>query len=96
LNPNKEELEAAEGAYENTGSMSLFNDMQNVSVGKIGSTQPDQLVPDMPKQTGNINTYGSLSGRNFREKSLDCQRNNPDMLSAFNNNPYTKSLYSVA
>ena len=96
LNPNKEELEAAEGKYENTGNMSLFNDMQNVSVGKIGSIQPDQLVPDMPKQAGNLGTYGSLTGRNFRERSQDCQRNNPAMLNAFNNNPYTKSLYSVA
>ena len=58
--------------------------------------QPDQLVPDMPKQTGNITTYGSLTARNFRERSQDCQRNNPGMLNAFNSNPYTKSLHSVA
>ena len=96
LNPNKEVLEAAQGDYENTGSMSLFNDTQNVSVGKIGSIQPDQLVPNMPKQTGNITTYGAVMGRNIRETSQDCQRNNPDTLNAFINNPYTQSLYSVA
>ena len=76
--------------------MSLFNDTQNVSVGKIGSIQPDKLVPDMPKQSGSLATHGSITGRNFRERSQDCQRNNPAMLNAFNNNPYTKSLYSVA
>jgi len=96
LNPNKEVLEAAQGAFENTGSMSLFNDAQNVSIGKIGSIQPDQLVPNMPKQPGNITTYGEVMGRNIREVSQDCQRNNPATLNAFNNNPYTKSLYSVA
>ena len=96
LNPNKEVLEAAQGAFENTGQMSLFNDTQNVSVGKIGNIQPDQLVPDMPKQAGNMSTYGALMGRNKREKSVDCQRNNPSHLSAFNNNPYTQSLSSVA
>ena len=96
LNPNKEVLEAAQGAFENTGSMSLFNDTQNVSTGKIGSIQPDKLVPDMPKQPGNISTYGAVMGRNTREVSQDCQRNNPATLNAFNNNPYTKSLYSVA
>ena len=96
LNPNKEVLEAAQGAFENTGSMSLFNDTQNVSIGKIGSIQPDQLVPNMPKQPGNITTFGAVMGRNTREVTHNCQRNNPDTLNAFNNNPYTKSLYSVA
>ena len=96
LNPNKEVLEAAQGAFENTGSMSLFNDTQNVSVGKIGNIQPDQLVPDMPKQAGNMSTYGAVMGRNIRESTIDCQRNNPSTLSAFNNNPYTQSLHSVA
>jgi hypothetical protein len=96
LNPNKEVLEAAQGAFEKTGSMSLFNDTQNVSVGKIGNIQPDQLVPNMPKQAGNMSTYGAVMGRNRRESTIDCQRNNPGTLSAFNNNPYTQSLSSVA
>ena len=96
LNPNKEELEAAQGAYEEVGNMSLFNDTQNVSVGKIGSIQPGKMIPNMPKQPNNINTYGSLQGRNVREHSQDCQRNHPGMLNAFNSNPYTKSLHSVA
>ena len=96
LNPNKEVLEAAAGAYENMGSMSLMNDMQNITVGKIGSTQPDKLMPSMPKQPGNIGTYGSITGRNTREYSQDCVRNEPNILSAFHKNPYTKSLTSVA
>ena len=74
---------------------SLFNDTQNVSVGKIGSIQPE-ISSYMPKQTGNITTYGAVNGRNIRETSQDCQRNNPATLNAFNNNPYTQSLYSVA
>jgi hypothetical protein len=96
LNPNKEILEAAQGKFKNAGSMSLFNDTQNTTVGKIGSIQPDQLIPNMPKQTGNISTHGSMSDRNIREYSQDCVRNTPDTLSAFNDNPYTQSLYSVA
>lgn len=96
LNPNKEVLQAAAGAYEKTGSMSLMNDMQNITVGKIGSTQPPQLIPSMPKQSANSGTYGSISGKNTREFSQDCTRNNPNILSAFNSNPYTKPLSSVA
>ena len=96
LNPNKEVLEAAQGAYENTGSMSLLNDTQNITVGKIGSVEPAPLIPNMPKEIGNINTYGSITGRNTREYSQDCVRNNPATLNAFNNNPYTQSLHSVA
>jgi len=96
LNPNKEVLEAAQGAFGKTGNMSLFNDTQNVTVGKIGNIQPDQLIPNMPKQTGNISTVGASTGRNMRETSLNYARNNPDTLDAFNNNPYTQPLYSTA
>ena len=76
--------------------MSLFNDSQNITVGKIGNIQPDQLIPNMPKQSSNITTYGSISGKNVRENSQDCKRNNPAMLNAFHSNPYTQSLQSVA
>lgn len=39
---------------------------------------------------------GEISGRNLREKVVQCGRNTGDILKAFNDNPYSKSLNSVA
>ena len=49
----------------------------------------------MPKIAGNMQTHGEISGKNTRERS-QYNRNNSEMLSAFNNNPYTHSLHSHA
>jgi len=93
LNPNKEIISVART---NTGTEPLLNTMQNISVGKIGSIQPVQMTPSMPKESACLNPYGEISGKNTREYSQDCIRNDPNMLTAFNNNPYSHSLSSVA
>jgi hypothetical protein len=96
LNPNKEELVYG-AARENMGNMSLTSHAQNIAVGKIGSVQPDQLVPNMPKSTTSLCSYGTLSNSMMRgQQSQDCQRNNSAILDSFKKNPYTQSLSSVA
>ena len=50
----------------------------------------------MPKEPANMSTYGELSGKNTREVMLNTNRNTGDLLSAFNSNPYTQSLHSIA
>ncbi len=93
LNPNKEVISVART---NTGTQSLLNDTQNITISKMGSICPDQMIPSFPKKTANMSTFGSLSNNNVRGKSQDCERNNPNLLNAFNSNPYSKPLHSVA
>mgnify|MGYP006082102015 CR=1 FL=1 len=96
LNPNKEVLVEEAAAKQRIGNMSLFNSNQNIAISKIGNVKPDNIIPNMPKQTANMSTYGSISGNNMRSNSENYARNDGNLLTAFNNNPYTKSLSSVA
>ena len=76
--------------------MSLLNSNQNIAISKIGATRPAQIIPSMPKQPPNMSTYGTISGNNMRSNSQNSSRNNTGLLTAFDNNPYTQSLSSVA
>ena len=93
INPYKEKLLKNQI---NAGCESLFNSNQNIRITKNGSTVPAQGPANMPKESGNLSTYGEIGGKNTREIPIDCQRNEPAMLNAFNNNPFTKPLNSVA
>jgi hypothetical protein len=93
LNPNKEILSAG-AARPTQGNMSLLNSNQNIAISKIGATRPAQIIPSMPKQPPNMSTYGTISGNNMRSQNIS--RNNTGLLTAFDNNPYTQSLSSVA
>ena len=57
---------------------------------------PDQLNPNFTKITANSTNLGQMSGKNTRENAILCGRNTNDILNAFNQNPYSKSLSSVA
>ncbi len=59
------------------------------------SNQDTQIIPNMPKSTSSIETYGTLSGKNTREVN-QSRRYDPSLLNAFNSNPYSKPLSSVA
>ena len=48
------------------------------------------------KATPSAQCHGQVSGKNTRSFSVDCARNTPAMVSAFNQNPYTQSLNSWA
>ena len=87
-------------ARTNMGNMSLYNPYENVN---IKSTTDQDLcnqrtvVPQqMPFATASTSTFGEVSRdpQPYREESEN--RMNPDLLTAFKNNPYTQSLSSVA
>jgi hypothetical protein len=50
----------------------------------------------MPKQTSNMSNIGSMGHRNNRESMIEMKRTQGNLLKAFNENPFTHSLSSVA
>jgi hypothetical protein len=92
LNPNREVICKSRLNHGNTNT---FNSSQNVKTTKIGIKHQAQMFPSMPSNIQNISNMGEISGRNTREVS-QLNRNNSALLSAYNNNPYTKSLNSWA
>ena len=92
LNPNKEVICRSRL---NHGNTSTFNSAQNVKISKIGINHQAQMFPSMPSNIQNISNIGEISGRNTREYN-QLNRNNPSLLSAHDNNPYTQSLNSWA
>jgi hypothetical protein len=93
LNPNKEIVSKVDRFQ--AGNQPIFDGNQNVSNLRNRSTAPAQIIPNMPKSIGSIETYGALSGKNTRETN-QSNRYNPNLLQAFNANPYSHSLGSVA
>ena len=93
-NPNKEVVSQV-NRY-NIGNQSLGSRAQNVTNLRNRATNPVEMRANMPKVSANMSTHGELSGKNTRERAIDCARNNPQLLSAFNQNPYTQSLNSWA
>ncbi len=94
LNPNKEVLSRVD-RY-NIGNQSLASHAQNITNLKNRATNPDELRINMPKISANMNTHGRLSGKNTRERAINCARNNPGMVQALQQNPYSQSLNSWA
>tara|TARA_B100001287_G_scaffold118573_1_gene99812 strand:- start:682 stop:2481 length:1800 start_codon:yes stop_codon:yes gene_type:complete len=81
----------------NIGNSSLTSHAQNVTTFSNTATTPDEMYGNnFCKQTPSMSTHGRVAGKNTRNSSIDCARNTPAMVSAFNQNPYTQSLNSWA
>ena len=80
----------------NVGCNPKFNNTTNVNIKSHGAINSASGPITMPKEPANMSTYGELSGKNTREVMLNTNRNTGDLLSAFNSNPYTQSLHSIA
>jgi len=93
-NPNKEVV-AKVNRY-NIGNQSLGSGEQNVTNLRNKACRPDGYRVNMPKRSASMQTHGKLSGKHTRERAVNCQRNNPGMVQAFEQNPYTQSLNSWA
>jgi hypothetical protein len=93
LNPNREVVSRSRP---NQGGMSILNSNVNIKSSKIGNMHPCQGPINMPKQTGNISSYGKIGYKNNRDSTIELQRTEGSMLNAFKQNPYTHSLESVA
>ena len=79
----------------------MFNGQShtNIKVNKIDTDRVNnrQFVPQqVTKAFAAKQQYGQMTARSDYGQDIHCQRNAPETLNAFNNNPYTKSLHSVA
>jgi len=93
LNPYKELLLKTEM---NVGCNPTFNNEVNVNISANRAVNSASGPISMPKEPANMSTYGEIGGKNTREVMIDTNRNTNDLLTAFDNNPYTHSLHSVA
>lgn len=93
LNPNKQLLSKVDRF--NQGTNKLFTGKQNVTNLRNRNSKPAQLHGNFTKVTAQKSAVGAVSGRNLRENVM-CERNSTDLLKAFNQNPYSQSLKSVA
>lgn len=84
----------------NQGGTQIFNQQMNVCYTKDDNDRENNRmwVPtDAPKNYNNtILTANNSRGLQSYNENLNNDRINPDLLSAFKNNPYTQSLHSVA
>tara|TARA_B100001121_G_scaffold181212_1_gene158032 strand:- start:8418 stop:10193 length:1776 start_codon:yes stop_codon:yes gene_type:complete len=94
LNPNKQVISKVD-RY-NIGNSSLTSHAQNITTFSNTATTAAEVTPSFPKAAPSQQLVGQLSGKHTRERAVNCQRNNPAMVQAFNQNPYSQSLQSWA
>lgn len=84
----------------NQGGMSMFNNEQHIQIDK---NETDLINNRATVRSGNgginnaipsIETHGKMNMPQYYDNCQDCERINPDILTAFKENPYTKSLSS--
>jgi hypothetical protein len=80
----------------NQGGTQIFNQQMNLSTIKSDSDRFDGRVnPAFSKLSGlppSMQTYGAIRAPQYYNECAGCDRINPDILTAFKNNPYTHSL----
>jgi hypothetical protein len=80
----------------NQGGTQIFNQQMNLSTIKSDSDRLDGRVnPAFSKLSGlppSVQTYGAIRAPQYYNECAGCDRINPDLLTAFKNNPYTHSL----
>jgi len=94
LNPNKQVISKVD-RY-NIGNSSLTSHAQNITTFSNTATTAAEVTPSFPKAAPSQQLVGQLSGKHTRERAVNCQRNGPAMVQAFNQNPYSQSLQSWA
>ena len=94
LNPNKQIVSKVD-RY-NIGNASLASHAQNITTFSNTATSCVEMTPSFPKAAPSQQLVGQLSGKHTRERAVNCQRNGPAMVQAFNQNPYSQSLQSWA
>jgi hypothetical protein len=90
------------GNRSNGGNMSLFNSDMNVCISKVDCSQQDFRVngaDSVIKKAPMKENYGEMIMPNKatiadNDLAFGCQRMDPALLNAFNQNPYTQSLSS--
>jgi hypothetical protein len=87
------------GNRSNQGGTQIFNQQMNISMNKSDTNTndgrvnpPNSRISSLPPS---VNTYGAVSASQYYNESAGCDRIQPDLLTAFKNNPYTHSLSSA-
>ena len=96
LNENKERLLKGRAPAGNTN---LSSNNQRICMKKRDCDRVNQrgFAPQMiSKISGTKESIGKLSRKVPLKQDINCQRNSSEILKAFNSNPYTQSLKSVA
>jgi hypothetical protein len=82
----------------NQGGTQIFNQQMNLTTIKSDSDRMDGRVnPAFSRLSGlppSVNTYGAIRVPQYYNECQMCDRIQPDILTAFKNNPYTHSLTS--
>ena len=56
----------------------------------------DVVPSNMPQSGPSMDTFGKVNAPQYYNECANCDRIQPEILSAFKNNPYTQSLHSHA
>ena len=93
-NPNK-----TFPSHPNPGGTQIFNQNDNISIHRRDADRdnnrmwaPQSTTTAIPS----LDTFGKVNVPQYYNECQGCQRINPDILSAFKNNPYAQSLQSWA
>ena len=82
----------------NQGGTQMFNQQMHLTTLKSDSDRLDGRVnPAFSSLTGlppSVQTYGAIRAPQYYNECASCERIQPDILTAFKNNPYTHSLTS--
>ena len=93
-NPNK-----VQKSHTNPGGTQIFNQHDNISIHKRDADRVNNYLSAPHSATTAIpctETYGKMNAPQYYNECQGCERIQPDILSAFKQNPYAQSLQSWA
>jgi hypothetical protein len=83
----------------NQGGTQIFNQNDNIHIDKRDADRDNNRMwapTGAPQHIPSTNTYGKINAPQYYDECKGCERIEPDILSAFKENPYTQSLQSWA
>ncbi len=83
----------------NQGGTQIFNQQENIRISRLDADRNNNRMyaPSTgPSIIPSRDNYGEINSPQCYDSSINSERINPDILSAFKQNPYTQSLQSVA
>jgi hypothetical protein len=87
----------------NQGGTQMFNQTDNIKINKLDTDRDNNRLwvrgsgsSVTTVASPSIETYGMSQGRQTYNENIQCDRIQPDILTAFKQNPYTQSLQSWA
>ena len=91
-NPNKSYINRP-----NQGGTQIFNQSENIAIHKRDNDRKNKRAAASyggPSTIPSTDTYGKIHAPQYYNECYGCDRINPDILTAFKQNPYTQSIHS--